>query len=161
MRQFLRHSQLLLLTSLVVAIVSSHQSFGQTADGYSHGPSIDAIRTKGTLAIGVTDDAPWSMNSAVNVGPGIIPELVQEFAKREGIPNVDIQPMPFASFIGALTSGRIDIAADTLTPTAARAEIIDFPDPVVFNPGALMVPPGNPRNIHQGADLNNGIKVVV
>src|SRR5579872_6148657 len=116
MRQFLYLSRLLVITVLIAA-TSSSQSIGQTTDGYSHGPSIDAIRAKGTLTIGVSDDPPWSMNSAINIGPGIIPELEQEFAKREGIANVDIQPMPFASFIGALTSGRIDIIADTMTPT--------------------------------------------
>jgi polar amino acid transport system substrate-binding protein len=156
MQLSLHPTRILTLAALAVAVTSS-PLYAQSAN-YSHGPSIDAIRAKGTLTIGVTDDPPWSMNSAINIGPGIIPEMVQEFAKREGIAKVDIQPMPFASFIGALTSARIDIAADTLTPNAERAKIIDFPDPVVFNPGGLMVPPGNPRHIHENAGLN-GVKV--
>jgi polar amino acid transport system substrate-binding protein len=151
-----------LKVALLVIAASSSLSFGQTSTAnLSHGPSIDAIRAKGILTIGVTDDPPWSMQSAVSMGPGIIPDMVLAFAKREGIAKVDIQPMPFASFIGALTSARIDIAADTLTPNAERAKIIDFPEPVVFNPGGLLVPPGNPRHLHQVADFNNGIKISV
>jgi len=159
MDRFLCVNRLLAIAILVIASGSS-QSSAQTST-LSHGPSIDAIRAKGVLSIGVCDDPPWSMNSAINIGPGVIPEMVQAFAKREGIGKVDIHPMPFASFIGALTSGRIDIAADTLTPNAERAQIIDFPDNVVFNPGALIVARGNPRQLHQNADLSDGIKVSV
>jgi len=148
----------LLTIAILVMASGSSQSFAQTST-LSHGPSIDAIRAKGVLTIGVCDDPPWSMNSAINIGSGVIPDMMLAFAAREGIAKVDMQPMPFASFIGALTSGRIDIAADTLTPNPARAEIIDFPDDVVFDPGGLIVAPGNPLHVHQNADLTNGIRV--
>jgi polar amino acid transport system substrate-binding protein len=164
--KYLFHPIRVLPVAVMAAVMGSVPSIAQTPASTqvlpsSHGPSIDAIRSKGTLTIGVSDDPPWSMNSAINLGPGIIPELEQEFARREGIAKVDIQPMPFSSFIGALSSGRIDIVADTMTPTAARAEIIDFPNPVVYNPGGLMVQTGNPRHLHQHADFNGGVRICV
>jgi ABC-type amino acid transport substrate-binding protein len=39
--------------------------------------------------------------------------------------------------------------------------VIDFPDPLVFNPGGLIVAPGNPHRLHRNADFNNGMRVAV
>jgi ABC-type amino acid transport substrate-binding protein len=127
---------------------------------YSHGTIIDAIRAKGVLTVGVDDDPPWSFAAATaTTGKGAVPDMLVEFAKREGIAKVDLVPLPFSSFVGALQSNRIDVVGDTMTPTAARSLVITFPNNMVYNPGGLIVRPGNPLNLHKHADFNNGIKV--
>lgn len=127
---------------------------------WSHGPVIDAIRQKGVLNIGVDDDPPWSFATATSsTGAGAIPDMMKEFAKREGIPQTNLVALPFSSFIGALQSGRIDVVGDTMTPTAQRALVISFPNNCVYNPGGLIVRSGNPMNLHQHSDFNNGVKV--
>jgi ABC-type amino acid transport substrate-binding protein len=126
------------------------------AASYSHGPIIDAIRAKGVLTVGVDDDPPWSFAAATaTTGKGAIPDMLIEFAKREGLGRVDLVSLPFASFVGALQSGRIDAVGDTMTPTAARSLVISFPNNMVYNPGGMIVKTGNPLKLHQHIDLNN------
>ena len=129
------------------------------AASYSHGPIIDAIRAKGVLTVGVDDDPPWSFAAATTTtGKGAVPDMLAEFAKREGIAKLDLVPLPFSSFVGALQSNRIDVVGDTMTPTAARSQVISFPNNMVYNPGGLIVKTGNPLNLHQHIDFKN-IKV--
>jgi polar amino acid transport system substrate-binding protein len=126
------------------------------AASYSHGPIIDAIRAKGVLTVGVDDDPPWSFAAATaTTGKGAVPDMLIEFAKREGLGRVDLVPLPFSSFVGALQSGRIDVVGDTMTPTAERSKVISFPNNMVYNPGGMIVKTGNPLKLHQHADLNN------
>jgi ABC-type amino acid transport substrate-binding protein len=129
------------------------------AASYSHGTIIDAIRAKGVLTVGVDDDPPWSFAAATaTTGKGAVPDMLVEFAKREGIAKVELVALPFASFVGALQSNRIDVVGDTMTPTAARSQVISFPNNMVYNPGGLIVKPGNPLKLHQHVDFKN-IKV--
>ncbi len=44
--------------------------------------------------------------------------------------TVNVQQTPFAALIPSLTSNKIDIIAAAMLKTAARAQIVDFSDPV-------------------------------
>lgn len=156
---------LLLLAGVLVLLVSCGNPSTPSANSspgtsQSHGPIIDAIRQRGVLNIGVDDDPPWSFATATSsTGAGAIPDMMIEFAKREGIAKTNLVALPFSSFIGALQSGRIDVVGDTMTPTAQRALVISFPNDCVYNPGGLIVRSGNPLKLHQHTDFNNGVKV--
>jgi polar amino acid transport system substrate-binding protein len=164
MVRFLKLKALLVAGVVVMAVgcgTSSTPSASSSGSAsYSHGPIIDAIRAKGVLTIGVDDDPPWSFAAATaTTGQGAVPDMLSEFAKREGIAKVDLVPLPFSSFVGALQSNRIDAVGDTMTPTSARSLVISFPNNMVYNPGGLIVKSGNPMNLHQHVNFNNNVKV--
>jgi polar amino acid transport system substrate-binding protein len=129
--------------------------------GFTTGSTLDAIRAKGVLTIGVTDDPPWSVSNVTTIGIGIIPEIVTEFAKREGLGRIDSVSMPFGQMVQATSSGRIDMIGETIFNTPERAQVIDFAEPLFFNPATLIVPPGNPKNLHQHSDFDHGVSVCV
>jgi ABC-type amino acid transport substrate-binding protein len=160
MVRFLKLKGLAVAGLLVMAVgcgtSSTPPASSSGAASYSHGPIIDAIRAKGVLTVGVDDDPPWSFAAATaTTGKGAVPDMLVEFAKREGLGRVDLVPLPFSSFVGALQSNRIDVVGDTMTPTAARSLVISFPNNMVYNPGGLIVKTGNPLKLHQHADLKN------
>src|ERR1700694_512259 len=160
MVRFLKLKALLVAGAVVMAVgcgTSSTPSASSSGSAsYSHGPILDAIRAKGVLTIGVDDDPPRSFAAATaTTGQGAVPDMLNEFAKREGIAKVDLVPLPFSSLVGALQSNRIDAVGDTMTPTSARSLVISFPNNMVYNPGGMIVKTGNPLKLHQHIDLNN------
>jgi polar amino acid transport system substrate-binding protein len=50
---------------------------------------------------------------------------------------------------------------ETIFNTPERAKVIDFAEPLFFNPATLIVAPGNPKNLHQHSDFTNGVSVCV
>ena len=125
---------------------------------YHHGTTIDGIRTKGVITIGVASDPPWSYTTPTGA-PGLVPLVIAEFAKREGIGKVETVSLVLANYIGAIDSYRIDMLGDTLYKTPAREAVVDYAQPLWYNPDTLMVQPGNPKNMHQQTDFKGGVKI--
>jgi polar amino acid transport system substrate-binding protein len=124
---------------------------------FTQGKDLDRIRAKGTFVVGVTTDPPWDSPD----GTGIVPDIALEFAKREGLGQIEFVSMPFASLITSIPTGRIDMIGETLYNTAERAKIIGFADPLFFNPEGLIVATGNPKKLLTHADFDNGVTIAV
>ncbi len=116
---------------------------------------LDTIRTSHVLSIGTSNDAPLSyIDSKTNAAAGVLPDILVEFLKREGIDaKLEVVAMPFSSLIPAVQSGRIALMGDAMYVRPARAQIMDFSDGIFFNPESLDVAAGNPKKLHQVADL--------
>jgi polar amino acid transport system substrate-binding protein len=114
---------------------------------------LQQIKDSGQLSIGTSNDPPWS---AVTNGQatGIIPDLLREFLRREGI-NAKIvsTPMPFDSLIPSLNTKRIDLIGDAMYATPARAQQVAFTDILFYNTAALVVLKGNPLGLTKLEDL--------
>ncbi|MDR3514270.1 MAG: transporter substrate-binding domain-containing protein [Azospirillaceae bacterium] len=131
----------------VVALAAAHPA--------SAASLLDRIVRDHVIVIGTANDAPLSaVEKDSRKAAGIFPDVLREVLKRNGL-QAEIRPvaMPFASLIPALTSGRIDMIADSMYATAARKQVIDFTGMVFYNPEILDVPRGNPRKLHTLADL--------
>lgn len=116
---------------------------------------LDTVREKHVLIIGTSNDAPLSyIDSKTKAAAGVLPDILVEFLKREGITaTLDVVAMPFASLIPAVQSGRIDLMGDAMYVRPARAKIMDFSDGIFFNPESLDVAAGNPKKLHTLTDL--------
>ncbi len=113
------------------------------------------VRRTGMLVIGTSNDAPLSyVDSKTQAALGVIPDILREFLRREGIKaKMTVIAMPFASLIPSLQSDRIDLMGDAMYIRPARAKVVDFTRVVFYNPEALDVPKGNPKHLHSLADL--------
>jgi polar amino acid transport system substrate-binding protein len=121
------------------------------------GTLLSTLKNGGTVTIGTSSDAPLSyVDSSSGQLVGVLPDMISEFVNREGASGkVKLQPatMPFDSLIPSLQSGRIDIVGDAMYATDARKKIIDFTNTTFYNPEGLVVPKGNPNNLHKLSDL--------
>lgn len=113
------------------------------------------IRRTGVLVMGTSNDAPLSyVDSKTHAALGVIPDILREFLKRQGIQaQLQVIAMPFASLIPSLQSNRIELMGDAMYIRPARAKVVDFTRIIFYNPEALDVPKGNPKNLHSLADL--------
>ena len=113
------------------------------------------VKSEGKLIVGTSNDAPLSyVDSQTQEASGALTDVLVEFLKRQGIDaKIDMVTMPFGSLIPAIQSGQIEIIGDAMYIRPARAEVIDFTVTTFYNPEALDVVKGNPKNLHQLADL--------
>ena len=113
------------------------------------------VKSEGKLVVGTSNDAPLSYADAqTQVPSGALTDILVEFLKRQGIDaKIDMVTMQFGSLIPAIQSGQIELIGDAMYVRPKRAEVIDFTMTTFFNPEALDVVKGNPKNLHQLADL--------
>lgn len=116
---------------------------------------LDTVRSKGEFVIGTSNDAPLSfVDARTQQAVGVLPDILREFLTRVGVKaELRVVAMPFNSLIPSIESGRIQLIGDAMYIRPARQQVIDFTDVTFFNPEALDVPRGNPKNLHALADL--------
>lgn len=84
-------------------------------------------------------------------------ELVQLIAKKLNRP-IEIKDMSFDSLLGALQTGRIDLAISTISPTEQRRKAVDFSE--VYYTGSFAMVCGGDSSINKTSELK-GQKVGV
>jgi polar amino acid transport system substrate-binding protein len=143
------------IAALLLAGCSSAPAAGSapTASGssnalYKSSPALVKIQAAGVFNIGVDTEPPLSSISG-GKAVGVIPQVLAEFVKRVGM-NVKINAVatPFSSMVPEVQSNRIDTIAAGMYNTPARAQVVNFTEPIVYNPGTLIVAPGNPKKIN-------------
>ncbi len=68
---------------------------------------------------------------------GLDIEIVSLFCKEAGY-RLEVVEMPFGSLVSAISTGKVDLIANTLSPTAERRQAIDFTDPYGSNCYAMI-----------------------
>jgi putative glutamine transport system substrate-binding protein len=125
-------------------------------------PTIDAIKSKGKLVVGVKFDTrlfglkdPASGNVEgfdIDIAKGLAKQLLGDETK------IELKEVTSKTRIPMLDNGEIDLIIATMTITEERKQQVDFSD-VYFNAGqSLLVKKGSP--IQSLADVKKGTKVM-
>jgi polar amino acid transport system substrate-binding protein len=148
---------------LVAACSSSSATPAPATAGASAEPTgvslpglLAKVKADGKLTVGTSNDAPLSyVDSTTKAATGVLTDVLVEFLKRQGIADakIDMVTMQFGSLIPAIQSGQIQLIGDAMYVRPARAKVIDFTMTTFYNPEGLDVAKGNPKSIHQLADL--------
>ena len=145
-----------LLAGLLALTATACGGESQTAS--SNGSCLPNIRKNGlTVAF---DGAPPASTISASGGPvtGLMPDIFREFIRRENIKTLKPVTMPFSSMISAIKVGRIDFNGTEISYTPDRAKEVAFVNTLYWDPDALIVKKGNPRDVHSLADLA-GLKI--
>lgn len=126
---------------------------GSSAAGGS-GDLLASVKKSGTLTIGSSNQAPWSVVSDSGTADGIVPDILEAYFEHKGW-NVKLKPtaMPFNSLIPALTSTRVQAVGDVMYVTPEREKQVAFSTILFYNPDALVVAKGNPLKINDLSGL--------
>jgi polar amino acid transport system substrate-binding protein len=149
-------AKLLVLPVAAIAVILAGCSSTPDASGagastssarYAVSPTLVKAQKAGVLRIAIDTEPPIS-SIVDNKAVGVVPGVLEEFVKRVGM-NVEIQsiPTPFSSMVPEVQSGRVDTIAAGMYNTPARAKVVNFTDPVLYNPETLIAPKGNPKHI--------------
>jgi polar amino acid transport system substrate-binding protein len=99
---------------------------------------------------------PWaSHEKSSNALTGVFVDLTDAIAKDADL-RVEYQVMTFADLIPALAGGKIDVIATEMAITPARAQQVEFSNPVYNAPKEAVVVPASDTTAYRNlADLKN------
>jgi len=121
---------------------------------YAPDDLIGKIKSTGEFVIVVGNSPVWTTVDASGSPSGVVPDILRAFLEREKI-DAKLKPvvLPFDSIIPALTTGKADVAADTMYVTPARQKQILFSDIMIYNSEGMFVAKGNPLKLETMKDL--------
>jgi polar amino acid transport system substrate-binding protein len=109
---------------------------------------------KNGLVAGTSNDWPYSfIDSKTNDWSGLDADIIRYVAKMLKIPDVKVQTVTFDGLIPGLLDGRFGIVGDSIHYTKNRSKVVNFCWGTYYYAEALVVPKGNPHNLHQLKDL--------
>lgn len=140
-------------SSLAAFMLFTGAAFSQSAS-YSPDDLMGKIKATGEMVVVVGNSPVWTTVDAAGSPSGVLPDILRAFLKKQNI-DATLKPvvLPFDSIIPALTTGKADVAADTMYVTPARQKQILFSDIMIYNSEGLFVAKGNPLKLGSLADL--------
>ncbi|WP_426116313.1 ABC transporter substrate-binding protein [Pseudomonas sp. DSP3-2-2] len=79
------------------------------------------------------------LDTKTNSVEGVMVDIIKAVSTKAGF-EVQIEPMPFASLIGSLTSKRVDLISAAMFITPVREKVVDFSSPVYSYGEGVVVP---------------------
>lgn len=125
--------------------------------------SLDDLRRDGVIHVGYAVVAPYAFVAPGAIITGESPEVARVIVGRLGIPHVEWVQTEFGSLIDGLEARRFDVVAAGMFITVERAARVSFSDPSFHATGGLLVPRGNPRDLHSHEDAieTSDVRLVV
>ncbi|MBI5520896.1 MAG: ectoine/hydroxyectoine ABC transporter substrate-binding protein EhuB [Desulfovibrio sp.] len=125
--------------------------------------SLERIRKSGVIRIGYAVEAPYAFLTPSGEVTGQSPLVARAVALRLGVKHVQWRLSEFADLIGELKAGRIDVIAAGMFITPERAAQVAFSEPIFHVRPALLVAKGNPKRLHDFADVlaNERVRIAV
>ena len=94
---------------------------------------VDAIKTRGTLIVGVKADyKPFGFRDPSGAIVGIEPDLAADLAKRLGV-KLELVPVVSANRIEFLQQGKVDLLIATLSDKPERRRVVQAIDPNYYS----------------------------
>jgi polar amino acid transport system substrate-binding protein len=117
------------------------------------GETLDRVMANGKLVLAVDAEyPPFSYLDENNEMAGFDVDVAREFASRLGV-ELEVVTPGWDVITAGNWAGRWDICIGSMTPTAARAEVVDFPTVYYYTPASVVVHEDN-TSITSAEDLN-------
>ncbi|MGX5805959.1 ectoine/hydroxyectoine ABC transporter substrate-binding protein EhuB [Bradyrhizobium sp. Arg314] len=122
---------------------------------------LDKIKNGETIRIGYSNDAPWAFPGENNESLGISNAIILAVLKKMGATKIEPVVTEWGSLIPGLQAGRFDVISDAMYVRPERCRNVLFSDLIATVNDALVVPTGNPKDLHSLEDTRNkGVTVV-
>ncbi|MBO1751056.1 transporter substrate-binding domain-containing protein [Actinotalea sp. BY-33] len=125
---------------------------GEEAAG-SGGGALAAAQEAGTITVGIAGEEPYSFLDENGELSGAVIALHEEVFAELGIDNVEGQLVEWDSLIPGLNAGRFDAISAGMSILPDRCDQAAFSIPEIMYTTALLVPEGNPMDLHDMQDV--------
>lgn len=115
--------------------------------------ALDDVLERGTLRVGVSEFAPWTLRTESGDLIGFEIDLANKLASDMGV-TADFKVYQWDAIITALQAGEIDMIAGGMAITPARALQVNFSRPVATSGVGIAANTKLTENIRTLADLN-------
>jgi polar amino acid transport system substrate-binding protein len=131
----------------VVAAMTAH------APDASAETTLQRIQRTGEVRIGYANESPFAYTKPDGTVTGESPEIAKKIFAKLGVKKVDAVLTEWGSLIPGLRAGRFDVIAAGMYITPERCKQVAFADPQYQIQDTLLVPKGNPKQLHSYADI--------
>lgn len=133
---------------------------GGEKSGSGGDDALDAIRKRGFALFGFDGEKPFNYLDPSGDLVGSEIDIARYCFEKMGIPVVQGVAMNFDSLIPAIQANRIDTCMPIYVKPK-RCEVLTYTTPHIREGEGLIVPSGNPQNIHSWDDISKNAEVKV
>lgn len=125
--------------------------------------TLEQVKAQGYVRAATANEVPYGYMDTDGKAKGIAPEVAEAVLAKMGLKDVQWSVTPFGSLIPGLKANRFDIVAAEQDILPARCEQVLFSEPNSSYGDNLLVPKGNPKNLHSYEDVkkNPSVKLAV
>ena len=105
------------------------------------------------MRLGIAGEIPFGYIDRNGAFTGEAPEIAKVIFRRLGVPEVQPVPTEFASLIPGLRAQQFDVVSAGMYVTPTRCQQVIFSDPDYQMRDAFIVAKGNPKQLHDYADI--------
>jgi len=118
----------------------------------SGGSALEKIKDSGTVQIGYADEKPYGYKEDGEL-KGASPDITAAVFAELGVDNVEGQILNYDQLIPGLNAGKFDVITSGMAINPGRCENADFGEPEMTYGEGLVVPAGNPMDLHSYKDI--------
>lgn len=147
-------------TPLKLCLTASLLALGVAA---ASAATLDGAKKDGFIRGANANEVPYAFMDADGNGKGIGPEVAAEVWKTLGVKEVAWSVTPFGTLIPGLKARRYDFVGAEMNILPDRCKQVAFTEPNSSYGEGLLVPKGNPKNLHGYEDIkaNSALKVAI
>jgi polar amino acid transport system substrate-binding protein len=137
-------------------------AFGLGASAAS-ATSLNDVKGQGFVRGASANEVPYSFMDPNGDAKGIGPEVAAEVWKSIGVKDITWSVAPFGTLIPGLKAKRYDFVGAEMNILPDRCKQVAFTEPNSSYGEGLLVPKGNPKNLHGYEDIkaNPALKVAI
>jgi polar amino acid transport system substrate-binding protein len=139
----------------IAALGLAALTLGSVAGSASAESLMDKIKNGETIRIGFSNEIPWAYPGDNNQPLGFVNAMAIDVLKKLGTTNIEPIVTEWGSLIPGLQAGRFDIITGGMYILPERCKNALFTEPLGTFADALLVPNGNPDDLHSFDDLKN------
>jgi polar amino acid transport system substrate-binding protein len=131
--------------------------------GAARATSLADVKSNGYIRGASANEVPYSYMDENGTAKGIGPDVAVAVLKSMGVDEIDWTVTPFGSLIPGLKARRYDFVAAEMNILPDRCKQVAFTEPNSSYGEGLLVPKGNPKNLHSYEDIkkNPTLKVAI
>jgi polar amino acid transport system substrate-binding protein len=125
--------------------------------------TIEQAKSDGFIRGANANEKPYAFMDADGNAKGIGPEVAAEVWKALGVKDIAWSVTPFGTLIPGLKARRYDFVGAEMNILPDRCKQVSFTEPNSSYGEGLLVPKGNPKNLHGYEDIkaNPSLKVAI
>jgi len=129
----------------------------------AYATTLEQAKTDGFVRGANANETPYAFMDADGAAKGIGPEVAAEVWKSLGVRDITWSVTPFGTLIPGLKAKRYDFVGAEMNILADRCKQVAFTEPNSSYGEGLLVPKGNPKNLHGYEDIkaNPALKVAI
>ncbi|WP_027056466.1 ectoine/hydroxyectoine ABC transporter substrate-binding protein EhuB [Mesorhizobium erdmanii] len=143
------------IQSGIAALVVAVMVLASLAGSASAQSLLEKIKNGETIRVGFSNEVPWAYPGENNQPLGFVNAMTTDMLKKLGTTKVEPVVTEWGSLIPGLQAGRFDIITGGMYILPERCRNVLFTDPIVKATDALIVPAGNPENLHSYQDVHD------